>query len=497
MQYNQDNPDKSATRPRLVRTRFVGVDTAQQARGSVSTTGAPDNKRASETIRTPQKKAARAGNKAARPDLDSSSTSSNQNTAHLMQLSGMMRAIRKSDATPSVKAVETEEDGYWPLGIQQAGPLPIVNLYGRTPFGRTLPTAIPLVMAESVAQDKEQASWKRALSTPAFKISLGLLIGLGLLLLAWLFIDLSTTLALLGAHLGTPQGIGLALLAGIVYLGTHSIRGLRWRLFLGQPDKIGALKIIELYQVAALLNFLLPLRAGEAAKSLALKRVANIPVSKSLPTVAMDKALDLLAALVILALVPFLGISMDLKFWLVLGIVGGVLLALAVFIGLVTWKRTLALGLLQTLFGLLPRSISGKIEGFIIGFVDALLAGASQPKTFLPALLYTGLAVLADGLFIMLAFSTIGYSVSFGVALFGCMVFSLFSILPTPPGQFGSNEIVGLLVFSGLLSLPSNAVAAMYIFSHLWIALLLTAAGLGSLAALGLNLTSALHTPEQ
>ncbi|HEU5382016.1 MAG TPA: lysylphosphatidylglycerol synthase transmembrane domain-containing protein [Ktedonobacteraceae bacterium] len=502
MQNNHENPDKSATRPRLARTRIVEMNHASQTTGthnrgkeSPDHTGNPVQQRV-----TPAAWKATQANPPSSLTIDSQNGSStNQSTTHLMQLSGMIRAIRKTDVALNSLTASSEEDGYWPLGIQQAGPLPIVNVYGRASFGRTLPTAIPLVTAESIAPDKEQKlpAWRRVLASPTNKIVLGLVLGLALFFLTSLFIDLPTTLTILGTHLSTAQSIGLALLAGIVYLSGHSIRGLRWKFLLNPWAIISKLTIIELYQVATFLNFLLPIRAGEASKSLALKRVANVPVSKSLPTVAMDKSLDLLSILIVLPLAPLLGISMTVRLWLVLVLASGVLLSLAVFIGLTGWKRSFAISLLQKLPGLLPRSISSKIEGFVTGFTDALLAAASRPQIFLPALLLTGLAILCDGLCVMLAFGTLGYSLSFGVVLYGYTVCRLFSILPTPPGQVGSNEAVGLLVFSALLGLPGNQVLAMYLFWHIWTALLLTAVGLSSLAALGLTITTALHIRER
>ncbi len=407
-----------------------------------------------------------------------------------------MRAVRApgSSTTPLPipdAAAPVEEDGYWPLGIQQSGPLPIRNLYGREPFGRALPHAVPLVMSDHA--ETAQPLWQRVLRAPAFKISLGSLIGLLLLFLVSRFIDLQQTLLILQAHLITEQGIGLALLAGIAYLAGHSIRGVRWKLFLNPIGQINTLKAIELYQIAIFLNFLLPMRAGEAARSLALKRIANIPISKSLPTVAMDKALDLVPALVIMALVPVLGIHMDLQLWLILGLASAVLLCLIVFSALSAWKRAFAVGLLRKSLGLLPAALSHKIEGFATGFVDALLAGASRPLIFLPALLLTCLAVLCDGLFVALAFWAIGFPISFGAALFGYAVYALFAILPTPPGQVGINQVAGLLVFGGLLSLSGNSVIAMSIFAHLWTALLMTAAGLSCLKALGLTISSAIR----
>ena len=284
----------------------------------------------------------------------------------------------------------------------------------------------------------------------------------------------------------------LALLSGVAFLIAFSVRGVRWKLFLNPVGKVSTFKAIQLFMVGIFLNFLLPIRGGEVAKSLMLKRIANIPVSKSLPTVAMDKALDLMPALFIMAAVPLLGIQMDIKLWAVLGLVGGLLVCLIFFIALAAWKRDRAISLLQKITGLLPKAIGGKIEGFATGFVDSLLMGASQPRIFVPAILLTCVAVTFDGLFAMLAFWTIGYNIPFGTAIFGYTVYNMFYILPTPPGQVGSNEVIGLLVFAGLLHLPADKVTAMFVFSHPWAALLMCVTGMACLSALGLTLSSAM-----
>jgi uncharacterized protein (TIRG00374 family) len=410
----------------------------------------------------------------------------------------MMRPVRSSGLTPPpvtgpLPVLAADEDGYWPLGIQQMGPLSIRNLYGREPFGRTLPQAVQIVMPGR--ESRARMGWRKVLGLPAVKIALGLLAGLALLALVSRFVDLPLALSIIGARLDTPQGIGLALLAGIAYLSAQTIRALRWKLFLNPVGQVRTFEVIKLYQVAVFLNFLLPVRAGEAAKSLMLKRIANIPISKSLPTVAMDKALDLVPALVIIILIPFLGVHMSLLFWLLLALVGSMFVAFALFLGLAAWKRPFAVRLLRNILGFLPAGLGDKIEGFATGFVDALLAGVSRPFIFLPALLLTCGAALYDALFTLLAFWTIGLSAPPGIVLFGYVFYNMFSILPTPPGQLGSNEAVGLLVFSGLLNLPGASVCAMYIFSHLWTALIMTLTGLACLFALGLTFTNVLQPP--
>ena len=449
------------------------------------------------------------------PDVASQPTTQIKpvDSTHLMQLSGMMRAIRipKQLPIPQNAVVDKSapynssveygfihpvsdffEEGYWPNGIQQTGPLPVVNLYGSEPFGRTLPTLPQASIAVRASQAKQELVSKTLFNTPAIKVTIGLLIGIGLLYLVSRFVDVPTTLGVLRQNLATPGGIILGLLSGAAFLTAFSVRGIRWKLFLNPIGNVSTFKAIQLFLIGIFLNFLLPVRGGEVAKSLILKRTVGIPVSQSLPTVAMDKALDLMPALFIMAVAPFLGVKMGTTLWLVLGAVGGLLIGLIFFVALAAWKRAAAIAFLQKITGILPRAIGGKFEGFATGFVDSLLLGASRPKIFIPAVLLTCVAVIFDGLFAMLAFRTIGFPISFATAIFGYTVYNMFYILPTPPGQIGSNEFVGLLVFHVLLGLPANKVTAMFVFSHPWAALLMSASGMACLSALGLTISSAM-----
>jgi uncharacterized protein (TIRG00374 family) len=414
-------------------------------------------------------------------------------TAHIMQLSGMRRVVRPGKSTRKLSEEENKEEveEWWPEGIKQTGPLPVVNLYGKEPFGRTQ-AKIPVVGTMPQAEAKPEPKWKMLLNTPAAKVTIGLLVGIGLLFLVAKVVDIPSTMTILREKLTTPIGIMLALLSGVAFLLAFCIRGIRWKLFLNPLGQVSVIKAIQLFLVGIFLNFLLPIRGGEVAKSLMLKRIAGIPISQSLPTVAMDKALDLMPALFIMAIVPLLGVAMDIKLWLVLGLVGSLLIGLIFFLALAAWKRNAAIALLQRMTGILPKSFAQKIEGFATGFVDSLLAGASQPKIFIPAVLLTIVAVIFDGLFAMLAFWTVGEPISFGTAIFGYTVYNMFYILPTPPGQVGSNEAIGLLVFYGLLHLNAHHVTAMFLFSHPWAALLMCVSGMTCLSSLGLTISSAM-----
>ena len=422
-------------------------------------------------------------------------------THHLMQLSGMMRAVniqKEQQSSRSTNIKETVE--WWPDGIKQTGPVPVVNLYGREPLGRSMPPpelqqALPHVQENT----QPQPAWRAFLAKPAVRVTLGLLFGIAVLFLVSRVINVANTFTILRTNLSTPLGITHGLLASFFFIAAFSIRGIRWKLFLSRITAISTLKAIQIFWVAVFINFLLPVQGGEVAKSLMLKRVANVPISQSLPTVAMDKSLDLMPALIILAIVPFIpGIHMTPILWIVLALVGSILIGVILTVSLAAWKREVAIAFIHFFLRLLPKGIASKIDGFAMGFVDSLLAGASRPKTFIPAVLLTCLAVTCDGLFAWMAFLTVGLvQMNFGTAIFGYTFYNMFSILPTAPGQIGSNEGVGEIVFHGLLGFNQNFVGAMFVFSHPLAAVIMTTMCIISLRGLKITLSSALKVDNK
>ncbi len=282
--------------------------------------------------------------------------------------------------------------------------------------------------------------------------------------------------------------IGLALLCGVAFLGAYVVRAMRWRSLL-RPCEVSIGRAVAVYQVATFLNWLLPIRAGELAKSLLLRRSDGIPVSRSLATVSMDKAMDLLPAVGLLAVLPFIGLKLSPALWpllisapAVVGL-GATVLAVAAF----RRERTLAV-LTLLLATVLPSGARQRAEPFVVRFVDTLLALVRQPRLMLLAAMYTAVAVGLDALFCLLAFRAVGVTVAVPVALYGYTFYNLAFILPTPPGQVGSNELIGLLIFSGLFGVNRPAVGAMFLFSHPWTAILMTSSGLLCLSVMGLTL---------
>lgn len=318
----------------------------------------------------------------------------------------------------------------------------------------------------------------------ALRTAVGLAAGAVLLVAFLQLMNVNAVLARL-EHLS----FGYALLCGVPFLGAYVVRALRWRLFL-RPYDVSVPTAVGIYQVATFVNWLLPVRGGEIVKCLLLRRSNGIPVSRSLATVGMDKAMDLLPAVVLLALLPFLGLQLDRALWvLLLSALTGVMLV-ALVLALAMWRPDRAHSLLTRP---LPARMRQRVEPFIAQFVETLLALVRQPRLLLAAAGYTAVAVLLDALFCLLAFRAVGVSVSLPTILFGYTFFNLAFILPTPPGQVGSNELVGLLLFSGVLGIGRSGVGAMFLFSHPWTAVLMTLSGLLCLSVMGLTLRSTLR----
>jgi len=317
----------------------------------------------------------------------------------------------------------------------------------------------------------------------ALRAGVGLGAGAILLVAFFQLVDVSTVLARL-EHLNPL----LALLCGVPFLAAYVVRAMRWRSLL-KPYEISIPRAAAIYQVATFLNWLLPIRGGELAKPLLLRRTDGIPVSRSMATVSMDKAMDLLPAVALLAVLPFAGLQLGRLLWLLLLSALVALVFIAVALAVAARRRDLATSVLtRPLARVLPGAARQRVEPFVAQFLDTLLALIRKPRVMLVAAAYTAVAVMLDALFCLLAFAAVGVSVALPVVLYGYTFFNLAFILPTPPGQVGSNELVGLLLFSGALGLDSSGVGAMFLFSHPWTAVLMTISGLLCLSAMGLTL---------
>jgi uncharacterized protein (TIRG00374 family) len=288
------------------------------------------------------------------------------------------------------------------------------------------------------------------------------------------------------AHLN----FSVALLCGATFLAAYVIRAFRWRCLL-RPNRVSVRRAVAIYQIAIFLNWLLPVRGGEIAMSLLLRRTTGVPVSESLPAVGMDKAMDMVPSAILLALMPLVGLQLSGALWVVLAGATAAGCCGAGFLLLAAWRRDWAVALLAwPCEAMLRGGLRAGVRPFIAGFTDTLMALFRRPKILLAASAYTVVAVALDALFCLLAFRAVGVAVPALVVLYGYTLFNLSFILPSPPGQVGSNELIGLLIFSGVFRVSRTGVGAMFLFSHPFTGLLMACGGLACLSAMSLTLRS-------
>ncbi len=413
---------------------------------------------------------------------------SQMSTVRLMQLSGMMQAISKP--MPVVKAPQRKlSNTTTPPSGYRLSQVELLERISTMPLIATVPiTPAPVTV-------KPISTWKVVLEHPFSKTALGLAIGVVTILLLSRLIDFKATVAVLQQHLTTPTGIAHACIGAIAFALAFTLRGARWKLFLNRISNVSVFKVIRIYWIGVFINFLLPVQGGEFAKSIMLKKVAGIPISQSLPIVAMDKTLDLMPVLVIIAIMPLIpGIHMNVTLSLVMYLVASILVTLMVVVALTWWKREFALKLISFFLKPVPKRISVQIEGFGMGFVDSLIEGLKRPGSFVPAALLTALAILCEGILAWQVAQAVGMNtMGLGIATFGYTIFTMFSILPTPPAQVGTNEGAKIIVFSSLLGFNKNSVLGMSLISHVIGIVLMSTIGIASMWSLGLTLDSVLN----
>lgn len=323
---------------------------------------------------------------------------------------------------------------------------------------------------------------RRLIADQRIKVGVAMAVGV-VLLAAWLsFVDLSEVLA-------RVSRIDLRWLAlyGALWLFAAFLRSLRWRVILSRVETIPPLETFALFMSCLFVNFLVPLRLGEAVASLALKRNRGIPFARSLPTQVMDRFFDLTPIVPALGLVLLMGGEGSASLIGFLVFVAGVFAALSGVVLISMARPDLAAGLIHVACRVLPSSIRPRIEGFAVRCMQGLGALRLGVRTIAGLVGLTMVALAIDAASMQMIFRGLGYVVAPATMLAGYTLLFLMSALPRPPGLVGSHEVLFVLIFSLLLGIDKNVASAAVVAGHLLLALFLTVVGTLSLFAVGIR----------
>src|SRR6266700_354186 len=284
-------------------------------------------------------------------------------------------------------------------------------------------------------------------------IRLGLQTSFGLALL-WLWVR-TVSLTDVAAHIRVQRWWVLPLMV-LIFVITSVMRARRWQWLLRSLAPVGMVRAFAMNAAGGLLNYVLPIRSGDAARAWWLWRRHRVPAGSALATIVIDKACDLAGVALVLAVV-------------LLGAVFG----------------TALLGPRVARSSFARRVLPARFSSALAGQAFAFRAGARGLWT--PALAarragLTAAALVLDAFNFTLLFAAVGVDVPTWKAMAAYPALLLSFAVPAGPGYLGNLEVAGSLVLGGGLGLaPAVAAGAIVVYHALTAAYALVLGLLGFL----------------
>ena len=269
---------------------------------------------------------------------------------------------------------------------------------------------------------------------------------------------------------------------------SNAIRSLKLKIFLQKEKNIPLKELFFINGVAIMLNFLIPIRAGEIAKGVYLSQNFKLPMAKSLVWIFLDRFIDFvvvfIAAAVMLSIIPT---TLGPNIIYLSAFLAAILLLL---LYLIVYKHTLAKKIFSFLETILIftslKKIFHKTSEF---FLETFQVLKRPPKDLIYIFTLSVLAYFSDAAIWVYSFSAIGVSEDIFKMFLAQLLSALTYLIPAAPGYVGSAEASGLLIFSGVFGIDANIASSMTVLFHMCAAIFVIAFGFISLQAVKFNLS--------
>lgn len=313
-------------------------------------------------------------------------------------------------------------------------------------------------------------------------IILGILIGLILLGVWASYINVQQMLKYLHS-----LRINFVIWAAVFYISAYFIRAYRWNILLNTHFKV-TIKRTFLYAMAGnFLNYMIPIRAGEVAKSYFLKQSDNIPYTKSFPSIFVDKVFDTLGIFFVLILIPFLSLDFSPVVIILISILLVIFLAGFTIILLAAKAHGHISNILKKFLFWLPKNLKSKVFRVIELVVEGTGLFHNHLNLLFPVILLTALGIILDAVYFNFIFLAFNLHINFLIIMFGYTLINLSYVLPQPPAQLGSNEWMMVIIFAVGFGLVKEQVAAMMAFAHVLTAVIMTVFGIFAISYAGMR----------
>lgn len=282
----------------------------------------------------------------------------------------------------------------------------------------------------------------------------------------------------------------ISLIPIVLFIFTAQIlRSIRLKIFLAPVTKIKLSDLIFLNGVATMLNFLIPIRAGEVAKALYLSKNYEISVKKALVWIFLDRFIDFLAVLVLVGPL-LLFIPTKLPTNIIFITVGySLLITIILLLYLAVFQSSFFKKIVRFLSTfLILNSIKIYFERISNFFLESFTILKRKPFELGLIFIVTILAYAADSAIWYFTFLALGSSQEYLKMYLAQLLSALTYLIPAAPGYVGSAEASGLLIFSGVFGVEPNLSSAMIVLFHVITAIFVICFGIISVYFLKIDL---------
>jgi glycosyltransferase 2 family protein len=292
-------------------------------------------------------------------------------------------------------------------------------------------------------------------------IRLGLQTAFGLVLL-WLWLR-TVSLPEVASHARVHSWAAVLLMI-CLFLVTSLIRARRWLLLLRPLAPVGMVRAFAMNAAGGILNYVIPIRSGDAARAWWLWRRHRVPAGSALATIVIDKACDLTGVALVLGILEIVAATGVVS--APRGLLGAAALAVALLAAVL---GTALVGPKVARSALARRLLPARLAAPLAGQAFAFRAGARGLWT--PALAgrlaaLTALALIIDAFNFTLLFTAVGVQVPMLQAMAAYPALLLSFAVPAGPGYLGNLEVAGSLVLGGGLGLAPAVAAGAIVLYH-------------------------------
>lgn len=248
--------------------------------------------------------------------------------------------------------------------------------------------------------------------------------------------------------------------------------------------------------IGNLANFILPVRAGEVVKPVVANKAYETPFKVSIAASVDDKLSQLVIMLLFLFCMPLAGFFVQedtIKRYITLLAIAVLSIVICCCLGKKISRFFFVC--LRVFFFLLGKitaridiqAVESKTSQFFHGLFHEISSGIISNKALAPAAALSLFIILLDGLAYQFLFQGFGLKLTWiQGAVASCLVCFAF-ILPTPPAQIGSAEMIPLMIFSWGLDLPGKDVSVVVLVWHIMTIGVVICLGTVSLIAMGMS----------